>query len=291
MPKPSRNRRRGFSYLELQVSMALFFIALSGIAPLSVMQSRQIANVERRFDPKVTHYVTPSNWKWARKLGAAAFLTQQPLYLPSPDPDSPIKPRTVDDGDADYIQVNKGSDDWTTYSDSKAYGSDYRLNEPDNKGDEATWVFRNLPTGMYTIWVTYPTFSNAATQVEYDIYEDTTRLLRTKKIDQTVTPDEFDAAGRAWKKLANVKFFGTDMSVTLNDKSADGYVVFDAVRIYPKSTDMEILSVAKPYMQDFIEVRVQLPKVKSGGGGKGNGNGNGGGDSGDVPKKGKGKVK
>ncbi len=287
MPQPPRNRRSGFSYLEMQVSMALFFIALAGIAPLSVMQSRQVVNIERRVDPDDTHYITPSNWRWARKLGGAAFVTQVPLDLPNPNPASPIKPITLDDGDADFIQFNKGSDDWTTYSNTNAYGSDYRVNFPDSKGDEATWVFKNLPSGMYTIWATYPTFSNAATNVEYDIFEDSTLLLRTKKVDQTQIPDEFDDAGRPWKKLANVKFFGTDMSVTLSDKGADGYIVVDAIRIFPKSTAMEILSVTKPYMQDFVEVRVQLPKVKGGGGGKGKG----GGDDGGVPSKDKGKSK
>ncbi len=84
MHKNQRTRacRRGFSFLELQVAFVLFGIALAGLVPLVVMQSRQLKKIEDRFNHQTTYYVTPSANLWARKLGAAAGIaTEDPGAL------------------------------------------------------------------------------------------------------------------------------------------------------------------------------------------------------------------
>jgi prepilin-type N-terminal cleavage/methylation domain-containing protein len=46
-----QSTRRGFSFLELQVALILLGIALAGLIPLVVMQSKQLKLIEQRWDP------------------------------------------------------------------------------------------------------------------------------------------------------------------------------------------------------------------------------------------------
>ena len=61
--------RRGFSFLELQVAFVLLGIALAGLVPLVVMQSKQLLAIESRLSCEETHYFAPTDSAWARKLG------------------------------------------------------------------------------------------------------------------------------------------------------------------------------------------------------------------------------
>ncbi len=79
MPKAftTNPARRGFSYLELQVAFALLGIALAGLCPLVVMQSKQLQKLESRFDHETTYYLAPSASPWARKLAAPASISTE----------------------------------------------------------------------------------------------------------------------------------------------------------------------------------------------------------------------
>ncbi|MCR4412673.1 MAG: prepilin-type N-terminal cleavage/methylation domain-containing protein, partial [Thermoguttaceae bacterium] len=67
VPLPSK----AFSMVELQVALALLGIALAGVVPLVVVQSKQIRRLEAHLDDDVTYYVTPPPERWASRLGAA----------------------------------------------------------------------------------------------------------------------------------------------------------------------------------------------------------------------------
>jgi type II secretory pathway pseudopilin PulG len=70
---------KAFSLLELQVSFVLFGIAIGGLGPLVIMQSRQLKSIENRLNHQTTHYLSPPTDVWARKLGAAAAIeTEDP---------------------------------------------------------------------------------------------------------------------------------------------------------------------------------------------------------------------
>lgn len=56
------------------MAFVLFGIALAGIVPCLVMYTKQLRNLQKRFDPHAVHYLVPSTDRWARKLGAAAAL-------------------------------------------------------------------------------------------------------------------------------------------------------------------------------------------------------------------------
>ncbi len=69
-----RADRRGCSFLELQVAFALLGIALAGVVPLLVMQSKQLKAIESRLPHGQTHRLVPVTSDWARKLGAPATI-------------------------------------------------------------------------------------------------------------------------------------------------------------------------------------------------------------------------
>jgi len=77
--------RPGYSFLEVQVAFVLLGIALSGLVPLIVMQSKQLRHVEARFRDGTEHHLAPSPSEWASKLGAAASVAtpDAKLRLPS----------------------------------------------------------------------------------------------------------------------------------------------------------------------------------------------------------------
>ncbi|NQT13399.1 MAG: type II secretion system protein [Planctomycetes bacterium] len=81
--------RKGFSFLELQVAFVLLGIALAGLVPLVVMQSKQLKRIEDRLSSQTTHYLAPSDSLWARKLGV-------PATIQATDPGSPSYSKTED---------------------------------------------------------------------------------------------------------------------------------------------------------------------------------------------------
>jgi hypothetical protein len=86
-----RRRPRGrsaFSLLELQVAFVVFGIALTGLCPLVVMQTRHVKSLEARLNPQTVHYLVPSSDLWTAKLGAAATVTSQ-FVAPTPPPTPP----------------------------------------------------------------------------------------------------------------------------------------------------------------------------------------------------------
>ena len=61
---PRRGARPAFSLLELQVAFVVFGVALTGLCPLVVMQTRHARNLEQRLKPQTVYYVLPSSDRW-----------------------------------------------------------------------------------------------------------------------------------------------------------------------------------------------------------------------------------
>ena len=72
--RPSHGGRRAATLLELQVALVVFGIALMGLCPLVIMQSKQLRKMQTWMQPQTTYYLVPSNNIWARKLGAVATM-------------------------------------------------------------------------------------------------------------------------------------------------------------------------------------------------------------------------
>jgi len=103
-PRNIANRRpagrRGFSLLELTVALILLGVAVSGLFPVLVAQSRCLRAMEKHYPiASEAWYLKPSDDSWARKLGAAASLAAEE---PAPEPADPDL--LIDDGDATYEQ-------------------------------------------------------------------------------------------------------------------------------------------------------------------------------------------
>ncbi len=84
-----KTTRSGFSFLELQVALVLFGIALAGVGPLVVMQLKQLEKIESRFSDRTTYYLVPTTDQWARKLGAAASIKKFNPGTPPPANQTP----------------------------------------------------------------------------------------------------------------------------------------------------------------------------------------------------------
>ena len=229
-------RRRGFSYLETQVAMVLFMMTISGAVPLAVIQTRQLARLESRFESGTTQYLVQPEGRWAKKLGAPAMLSDQPPKPADPSSD-PYAMITVDDRDAGYSEKNQAWFDWWHYNWGTTYGSDFTLNYPDGVDDRAIWEFKNLKPGEYDVLVTYPVFGFANKDAEYEFFLNG-KDKGDKDVDQrkTLTGPLID--GVRWKKLKtlDVNKDGSTIRVELSDKKAKGYNVIDAMRLDPERT-------------------------------------------------------
>lgn len=247
--------RPGFSFLELQVAFVLLAIALAGLGPLVVMQSRQLKTLESRFSDQTTHYLVPPEDAWAAKLGA-------PAAVETEDPGSATPPVTlIDDGDPGYSETDAGTIDWQSESEGQAFQSACRSNNGGNAGDKAHWVFTGLEPGWYEVLVTYPTEGNHASNAPYSVYDDAA-FEATVPVDQRAQPSGAEFEGSPWESLGAFSIVSGTLRVDLGD-SADGNIMADAVRIAPTGNDVQLLSLDKQFSDEEavakVSVTVQVP--------------------------------
>ena len=65
-------RTRGFTLLELQVTLVIMSVGLLSFASLLAMHSRQMRSVEQWCRSSPTYYVVSQSNRWMRELGAPA---------------------------------------------------------------------------------------------------------------------------------------------------------------------------------------------------------------------------
>jgi type II secretory pathway pseudopilin PulG len=247
--------RTGFSLLELEVAFVLLGIALAGLGPLVVMQSRQLKRLESRFRDQTTYYLAPSENRWARKLGASALIQTE-------DPGSAPPPVTlIDNGDPGYREIDLGMVDWTSLSRPDAFQGTLRRQDGSGVGDRARWEFTDLEPGWYEVLVTYSAGPNQATNAPYGVYDGTT-CEGTVPVDQSVAPSGATYLGVPWESLGLFSIYGEALHVELRD-SADNDIVADAVRIVPVRNDVRVLSLEKSLTGEeataHVSVILQVP--------------------------------
>jgi hypothetical protein len=266
-PAPSAVRH-GFSFLELQVALLLLAIALAGLGPLVVMQSRQLRSLESRFDDQTTYYLEPSEDDWARKLGApAALRTDEPLLATPPV-------TLIDDGDPGYGEIDADPVDWQTAIADDAYQLDARVNDGGkseeallgkvldllnggtNDGDVAYWEFTGLEPGWYEVLVTFPHQVDYAGDAPYTVYDDAA-VEGTVRVSQAVAPSGEIFQGVPWESLGVFSIIGGTLRVELGD-NAGGPIVADAVRIVPTGNVVRVVSVDKSLTGDAVTVQASV---------------------------------
>jgi type II secretory pathway pseudopilin PulG len=253
---PKTTVRIGFSLLELQVAFVLFGIALAGLGPLVVMQSRQLQVLEGRFDDQTTYYLAPSTDAWARKLGVAASI--QTL---DPGPPAPPPVTLIDNDDPGYSETDVGTVDWQTEDRLNAFHGDLRWNIGEGTGDKASWQFTGLEAGWYEVLVTFPNEGNQASDAPYTVYDGSV-ARGTVRISQKLPPSGAIFDGSRWESLGVFSTSGDTLQVELSD-DADGNIVADAVRIVPVRNTVDVISLEKSLVSEDVtaevSVTVQVP--------------------------------
>lgn len=245
--------KRGFTYLEVQVALALFMIAISGLGPLAVIQSRQIKRLEERFEPDQTHFLIPPGHEWLRKLSGVAAVSNNP---PAPRPTPAI---VIDNGDPGYSEVIVNGWAWYNYYGSDAYGGSMRVVEWDSPGNYAIWTFSNLNPGVYTVYITYHDSEYLAVDSPFQIY-DGANLLSGVLVDQEEEPSGNSYNGHDWLSLGDVSLQGTSLVVQLESVANDD-VGADAVRIVPKRNGVSVTSLTKTSDTENVSAVVSVNVV------------------------------
>jgi len=244
---PKIAARPGFSLLELQVAFVLFGIALAGLGPLVVIQSKQLQQLENRLDDETTYYLVPSTDAWAGKLGAAASLDEE-----EPGPPAPPPVTLIDDGDPGYSNTGEN---WDQCSSGHAFQGDYRENENGTGSDKASWEFAGLEAGWYEVLVTWGT-EGWATDAPYTVLDGETALA-TVRVNQSNDPSGAVFEGVSWESLGVFSIANGTLRVDLSD-DADEWVVADAVRIAPAGNIVRVLSLDKSFAAEEAAARVSV---------------------------------
>ena len=201
--RPTRPRRRGATFLEIQVAMLVLCVALAGVCPLVVMQSRMLRRLESP-DPASGNaqlvrgvrmldgapYVGPGQavpgWSvlqpepdaWVRRLGTAAtFRSDAPPQGFTP---MPVQAQ-ADDADPTFTAAG-----WLAGVDPSAVGGAYHWLPADGGAGPAAWSLAGVNPGRYHVlvsWVPSPqnakdatfTIGNGSTQVGMFIVDQTVR--------------------------------------------------------------------------------------------------------------------
>jgi len=245
--------RRGFSLLELEVALLVLGFAFAGLFPLAVMHSRGLRSLEQRYAITGEWYVAPSRDEWARKLGAAASLTQED---PGPLPTPPVL--LVDDEDADYSDAGGG---WLREENPPAYRTVHRRHSPPPpespttpETDHAAWLFVDVTPGWYYIQATWLEAPEQATDAHYLFYDGDT-LLDEASISQQIAPGGPVYDGRPWQVLATNYIRNGQLRVQLNGQ-ATGDLVADAMRLVPVENDVQVLSLERSLQSEAVTAHV-----------------------------------
>ncbi|HEV3258177.1 MAG TPA: hypothetical protein VG013_14925 [Gemmataceae bacterium] len=241
-------RRPGFSFLELQVAFVLFAIALAGVCPLVVVQSRQLSKIEDRLSYQTTYYVVPSSDPWTRKLGAAAAVM---TVDPGPPPAPPVM--TIDNGDPGYSESGTG---WRGQAQKKAFQGSLRWHARGTGSNTASWTFTGLSPCRYRVEATWVPAGNRASNAPYTLSDGSTGL-GTLQANQKLPPVGDLFGGSSWSILGTFAVTTGTLQVQLSDK-ADGRVVADGVRIIPVQNTVQVLSLDRSLTSENVTAHVSV---------------------------------
>ena len=265
-----KRNRKGFSLVELQIAFLVFAIAVSGLGPLIVMQSRHLKKIESRFTADTTYYLAPSNDAWARKLGAGASLK---TFDVGSGPAAPVV--VIDDADNGFsILDSSGSSGkgkakgksassvWVSVENAAAYQSNCYTHEGGTGQNAARWEFSGLPAGWNDVCVTWPEDSLQSTSAPFTVYEGTVSKGEFP-IDQQVAPSGDEIDGRPWQSLGIFSTSSGVLSVELTD-ATDAPVVADAVRLIPVRNKVQVNTLERSLQNEdvtaHVTVTVEVPE-------------------------------
>jgi hypothetical protein len=252
MREPQR-RRTGATYLELQVSLLVLCIALAGLCPLVVMQSRLLMKFEAgspggdnlqvirgvqvidgepytgaEGDPMPPPAILqPRGDGWVRRLGVAASFVNQ--AAPQTFTVAPVE-MIVDDSDAAFAAAG-----WTVASNAMADNGGYHKTGGSGSpaSASAVWTFGPIAPGWYRVTASWPAATGNTTTASYS-FLDGRGAKATISVDQTVASGD---GGSPWTDLGSGSpfFLGPSCVVALAP-STTGATSADAIRLVPLSS-------------------------------------------------------
>lgn len=240
--------RRGFSLVELEVAFIIFMIAMSGLCPLVVMQSKHLKKIENRLRQNSTYYLKPSSDEWARKLGACATVQSSDPGAATPEPIL-----IMDDGDVGFTTAGT---DWTATASTDSLLGDFSKVEPGDGTQIASWHFTGLKPGWYQVLATWLPDDTYATDAPYTI-KSGSDTLSSKQLNLQVTPSGEAYEGKPWESVDTVQITGDELTVELANSSAD-IVIADGMRLVRVDNDVRITSVQKAIDSEDVTVHVSV---------------------------------
>ncbi len=134
----------------------------------------------------------------------------------------PLGSQIVDDADPAFTTTGS----WTSFT-GQGYRNTVRFAAAGSGADAATWTLGVAP-GVYHVAATWFPHANRATDAPYTVLDGTT-TLGTVRVNQQLTPADFNDSGAAWKDLGTFTVTSNSLSVKLTS-DANGFVIADAIR-------------------------------------------------------------
>jgi prepilin-type N-terminal cleavage/methylation domain-containing protein len=257
-----RGAPHAFSLLELTVAMLVFGVAMSGLIPLLLMQSKGLKKLESRYpmmmkpvqsgDTVPVRYIVPSSDVWARKLGASASLQ---VVDPATTPTVPASVVAIDDGDAEHTEPGAG---WLPdQDDPDAYVGDCSMYQPPLENPTSyAWTFTSVTPGWYEIQATWPGSAEHTIFADYTIIDGTTEV-HVPPINQQAIPEGPLYNDRHWKILKTLCIASGTLRVELRSTDTTSKVVADGVRLVPFDK-IKVLSITKSLTGEQVTAQVSV---------------------------------
>lgn len=256
MTRLADSARRGSSFLEVQVATIVFAIAMSGVAPLMVFNSRQAAALREQLPDSTPQYLVPTG-QWQSKLGGGAEVHDAPVSATS-------EQTVVDDGDSSYSE----NGDFIYEFAAATYGGDFRYMYPlPMPTHYARWEL-DLRPGVYLIQVTFPTENFLTTNASYRIFDDASLLGITYLNHQNRTAGDSASWGGAppiasnsvsggltWTSLGTFTIESGTLQVQLKNVLTS-WCTIDAMRVIPLRNNIDLQSVTHDRAADSISTQV-----------------------------------
>lgn len=130
---------------------------------------------------------------------------------------------------------------WQSETVAGDYGGTDRYAHSTGSSNTARWQANGLSSGQYTVQLSWPSYSNQATNAPFAIYDGTT-LVQTVAVDETKNPVGAIYVGATFQKVATVNIASGTLKVILSNTGTNNiFIVANAVRIAPAtptSTDL-----------------------------------------------------
>lgn len=240
--------RKGFSLVELEVAFVVFAIAMAGLCPLVVMQSKHLKRIENRFSQSQVYYLRPSSDKWARKLGACAMVLTSDPGAPPADAIT-----VIDNGDAGFSLIG---DDWEATNSPDSFLGDDELADAGDGTQIARWQFTGLKPGWYDVRATWLPDAELAEDAPFEVFDGTTSVA-TLAVNQQAAPTGELYADKPWESLGIVPISGNVLNVELTN-AASGKVAADCVRLIRVENEVSITAVEKALNSEDVTAHVTV---------------------------------